>query len=239
MKNPPIDRTLVKKVTIVIPVKDEEVGLQYLIDDFAYSRISEKYGIAFIFVIDERTSDNSRQYAARLSERIIDQRGSHGKGAAMQQAIGHLNECKSQFVIFLDADGSYSFTDVIQVIQTLEGGADVVSGSRFLNKPGRPEGMSAMHIVGNRLLSTFSSIRNRRKISDLCTGLWGFSDEAIKSIEIKSNGFDLEAEIAGQVRRKKLSHVEIPVTWSQRKGGISKLRSIRDGMIILFRIIRT
>jgi len=96
-----------------------------------------------------------------------------------------------------------------------------------------------MHNFGNHLLSKISSIRNRRKISDLCTGLWGFTTEAIKSIEIKSNGFDLEAEIAGLARKNKLQHVEVPVDWSQRKGGNSKLRSVRDGAIILLRIIRT
>jgi len=227
------------KVTIVVPVKDEEVGLQFLIDDFADSRITEEYEITFIFVIDERTSDHSRQFAARLSDQIIDQRGSHGKGAAIQQAISYLKEGESKFVILLDADGSYSFNGVKQIISSLEEGADVVSGSRFLNGSGRLEGMSRMHNFGNLLLSKISSIRNRRKISDLCTGLWGFTDESIKSIGIKSNGFDLEAEISGLVRKKKLQHVEVPVDWSQRKGGNSKLRSIRDGAIILLRIIRT
>ena len=227
------------KVSIVVPVKDEEVGLQFLINDFENSKIAVDYDIKFIFVIDERTSDDSRQFAARLSDQIIDQRGSHGKGAAIQQAIIHLNEITSRFVIFLDADGSYSFNDVKQILSSLERGADVVSGSRFLNCSGRPEGMSPMHNFGNHLLSKISSIRNRRKISDLCTGLWGFTTEAIKSIEIKSNGFDLEAEIAGLARKNKLQHVEVPVDWSQRKGGNSKLRSVRDGAIILLRIIRT
>ena len=96
-----------------------------------------------------------------------------------------------------------------------------------------------MHNFGNHFLSLISSIRNRRKISDLCTGLWGFSANSIGSISIRSKGFDLEAEIAGQIRRQKLTHVEVPVKWSQRKGGTSKLRSIRDGAIILLRIIRT
>ena len=48
------------QVTIVVPVKDEEDGLQYLIQDLDESGIREEYDISFIFVIDERTSDNSR-----------------------------------------------------------------------------------------------------------------------------------------------------------------------------------
>ena len=157
----------------------------------------------------------------------------------MKRAITHLDLKKTNFVIFLDADGSYSFNGVRGVINSLEGGAEVVSGSRFLDRSGRPNGMGMVHNFGNRLLSKISSIRNRRKISDLCTGLWGFKADSLIKMDLQSNGFDLEAEIAGQVRKKKLVHVEIPVDWSQRKGGRSKLRSLRDGAIILARIIRT
>ena len=225
-------------VTIIIPVKDEESGLDYLVENFKQSKIGNEYKIKFIFVIDERTSDNSRQIAEKLSNRIIDQKGSHGKGDAIRQAVS-VWENESDFVIFLDADGSYSFKAVRDLIIRLREGPDIVSGSRFLKKRGKPEGMSALHNFGNRALSLFSSIRNRRRISDLCTGIWGFKGEILGRIPINSNGFDLEAELAGNARRLKLEHVEVPVEWSQRKGGTSKLRSIRDGLIIFLRIIAT
>lgn len=223
----------------MVPVKDEEDGLQYLIQDLDRSGIREEHEISFLFVIDERTSDDSRRFAAKLSDKIVDQMGSHGKGDAISQAICNLEESKQDFVVFLDADGSYSFDGVRNVIAALQDGADVVSGSRFLGQNGRPEGMSSLHNFGNHFLSQISSIRNRRKISDLCTGLWGFTNDSISQFSIRSKGFDLEAELAGLVRKKRLTHVEVPVEWSQRKGGTSKLRSIRDGIIIFLRIMIT
>ena len=226
-------------VTIIIPVKDEESGLEYLVEDFEQSEIGNDYEIKFIFVIDERTSDNSREIAGKLSDRIIDQRGTHGKGDAIRQAVSSWNEDESDFVIFLDADGSYSFRAVRDLILRLGEGPDIVSGSRFMEKRGKPEGMSYLHNFGNHALSLFSSIRNRRKITDLCTGIWGFRGPVMGLIPINSKGFDLEAELAGNARRLKLEHVEVPVEWSQRKGGTSKLRSIRDGLIIFFRILLT
>tara|TARA_B110000444_G_C18616592_1_gene490175 strand:- start:536 stop:796 length:261 start_codon:yes stop_codon:yes gene_type:complete len=84
-----------------------------------------------------------------------------------------------------------------------------------------------------------ASLRNKRKISDLCTGLWGFNSDAISKLNLNSNGFDLEAEIAGKSCRANLSHTEVAINWSARKGGSSKLNSFRDGIIILLRIIRT
>ncbi len=226
-------------VTVIIPVKDEEIGLRFLLDDFKDSSFNGNSAINFIFCIDERTSDKSSSIAREFSDVIIDQKDSKGKGAAIKQAVLKWKSQKTPFVVFLDADGSYTFDAVKSVIQALEEGAEIVSGSRFMSDKGGPKGMSMLHNFGNRFLSTVSSIRNRRRISDLCTGLWGFSSEALESLKIKSNGFDLEAEIVGLSRRAGLRHVEIPVNWSQRKGGTSKLRSLTDGTIILLRILRT
>ena len=226
-------------VTVIVPVKDEEVGLNFLLDDYARSTLKDLYDIRFIFVIDVRTSDSSKKIASQFSETIIDQEGTTGKGSAMIQAIENWKSNKTPKIVFLDADGSYSFESVIRILDALENGADVVSGSRFLVQKGRPEGMSRLHNFGNKALSKISSIRNGRKISDLCTGLWGFTSKSLMSMEIKSKGFDIEAEMAGLARRMDLQHVEVQVDWSQRKGGTSKLRSLTDGMIILLRIIRT
>jgi len=228
-----------EEVTVIVPVKDEEVGLRFLLEDFRNSTLNGSSMVEFIFVIDERTSDKSRNIAHEFSENVIDQKDTKGKGAAIQQAVARWKLRKTPYVVFLDADGSYSFDSVKGVIESLEGGAKVVSGSRFLNGNRRPIGMSRLHNFGNRALSRISSIRNRRTISDLCTGLWGFSSDALDSMDLKSQGFDLEAEIAGLVRKNGLSHLEIPVAWSQRKGGTSKLRSLTDGTIILLRILRT
>jgi len=228
-----------EEVTIIIPVKDEENGLRFLLDDFQSSNLSADFNIQFIFVIDHRTSDDSREIARSFSKQIINQQETHGKGAAMRQAIQYWKTKKTPKIIFLDADGSYSFEGVRDVIDTLGNGADIVSGSRFLGEYTKPIGMSRLHVFGNRALSIISSIRNWRKISDLCTGLWGFTSDALSEFDFQSDGFDFEAEIFGLSRRKRLNHREIPIVWSQRKGGVSKLRSLRDGIIILIRIIRT
>ena len=239
MKSLPSLGRLMMSVAIIIPVKDEEVGLQYLLDNYKKSKFYEDSNISFIFVIDARTSDLSKSVAADFSNLIIDQDTTHGKGAAVRQALEVWKDNMTDFVIFMDADGSYSFDDVSKILTSLNNGSDVVSGSRFLEEKGAPKGMGYMHNFGNRVLSMAASLRNKRKISDLCTGLWGFNSDAISKLNLNSNGFDLEAEIAGKSCRANLSHTEVAINWSARKGGSSKLNSFRDGIIILLRIIRT
>ena len=200
-----------KSVTIIVPVKDEEVGLQYLLEDYNGSSLRVDHDVKFIFVIDHRSSDSSQKYASELSDIIINQKETTGKGAAIKQAVEFWKSDTTEFIIFLDADGSYSFSSVSRILSKLSEGVDVVSGSRFLSKGGRPEGMSRLHNFGNKFLSKVSSIRNRRNITDLCTGLWGFSERALMKMEIQSGGFDLEAEIAGLARKNGFQHHEVDV----------------------------
>ena len=239
MKSRTHSSRIMGEVTIIIPVKDEEVGLEFLLDDYRSSSLKDIHDVTFIFVIDKRTSDSSKKIASEFSETIIDQEETTGKGSAVRQAIDVWRKNPTQMIVFLDADGSYSFDSVIKILDSLEEGADLVSGSRFLSGQGRPEGMSRLHNFGNRVLSAISSVRNRRRISDLCTGLWGFNSQSLMKMDVKSRGFDLEAELAGIARRQGLDHIEVQVDWSQRKGGTSKLRSLTDGFIIFLRIIRT
>ena len=228
-----------KTTTVVIPVKNEEAGLRYLLEDFKIIRSQYDGALKFIFVIDSTSSDESTKIAKLFEGEILFQYNTTGKGSAIRMGIEKWKEDPTGIIVFLDGDGSYSFGCVLNIIATVQSGYDVVSGSRFLGNDRSLRGMSSLHVFGNRLLSKISSIKNRRSITDLCTGLWGFSEEALLKLKIKSNGFDLEAELAGLISRNQLKNIEIPVKWEQRKGGVSKLRSLRDGMIIFARILTT
>lgn len=227
-------------VCIIIPVKDEEHGLKYLFEDYQKSNLENKFDISFLFIIDHRTSDSSKEIATSFSKNILDQKLTTGKGSAIRQAISFWKDnINTNYVILMDADGSYPFEGVEDILEKLKMGVEVVSGSRFLETHNHPSGMKKMHIFGNKILSKISSIRNRRKITDLCTGLWGFSNKSIINLNLNSKGFDLEAEIMGKCRINNLKHEEIGINWSTRKGGTSKLKSFRDGFIILIRVLRT
>ena len=91
MKNLTHCECVMTTLTVIIPVKDEEVGLEFLVEDFKKSSLSKKYDVEFIFVIDIRTSDSSKFIAKKLSSNIIDQKETIGKGAAMKQAIAVAN----------------------------------------------------------------------------------------------------------------------------------------------------
>ena len=226
-------------VTVIMPVKDEEEGLRLLVDEFQRSSLADRKDLCFIIVVDGRSSDMSREVSKMLADSIIDQSERHGKGDAIKAAISKWSENPTELLVMMDADGSYQWADVENVIEALESGAEAVTGVRLRGIFTRVEGMTFLHHMGNHALAMSASLRNRRKIHDLCSGLWGFSKEAITRISPTAQGFDLEAELHGRVRSERIPLVQIPIEWRCRVGGTSKLRSFVDGFRIFIRILRT
>ena len=64
MKSRTHSSRIMGEVTIIIPVKDEEVGLEFLLDDYRSSSLKDLHDVTFIFVIDKRTSDSSKKIAS-------------------------------------------------------------------------------------------------------------------------------------------------------------------------------
>ena len=70
----------------------------------------------------------------------------------------------------------------------------MVLGSRL--KGQREEGaMSRLNMVGNHLLALLANILYGTRISDPCTGYWGFRGEVPKSLKLDAVGFELEANL--------------------------------------------
>jgi len=222
-----------------MPAKDEEEGLTQLLREFNASSLSKRGKLSFIIVVDARSTDDTLEISKNFADKVIIQDGKGGKGEAVKVGIQKWSEAPSDILIMMDADGSYVWDDVERLIHALEYGAKVVTGVRLKSIFTRVEGMSLLHHVGNHALAILASIRNRRRIRDLCSGLWGFRADAIIEISPSAEGFDLEAEIHGRMRALGLPLVQIPIQWRRRIGGEAKIRSFVDGIRILYRVIRT
>ena len=225
--------------SLIMPARDEEEGLTLLGQEFAKTTLSKRSDFTFMIVVDARSTDRTMEISQNLADIVIVQREKWGKGEAVKSGIRKWSEDPSDILVLMDADGSYLWDDVERVISSLESGAQVVTGTRLRGFFSRVEGMSILHHFGNHALAFLASLRNRRQIRDLCSGLWGFRAEAIMEISPSAEGFDLEAEIHGKMRVLKIPLVQIPIHWRRRIGGEAKIRSFVDGLRILYRIMRT
>jgi len=219
------------KVSIILPALNEEETIGKVIDEIPKQALEDAGYLVQVLVVDNNSRDMTRQIAQdKGADVIIEPR--KGKGRAMRTAF---EQVKADFIFMLDADYTYPATYIPDMLDVLHRDYAVVIGSR-LNGEREKGAMSRLNVVGNRLLSLMATIVYQRRISDVCTGCWGFRAEVVKSLSLRATGFDLEADLFSQLARKGYSIAEIPIYY-RRRPTPAKLGSLKDGMKIGWALI--
>jgi dolichol-phosphate hexosyltransferase len=139
------------------------------------------------------------------------------------------------FVPF-DADLEYSPTDLQQLLRPLIGGeADVVYGTRAF---GSHTAYSFWYVVGNRMLNTYANVLFDCYISDLETCFKMVRTDILRSLDLRADGFDIEAEVTAKLLRAGQRPYEIPIQYKARSRLQGKKISWKDGVIALWVITK-
>jgi glycosyltransferase involved in cell wall biosynthesis len=149
-----------------------------------------------------------------------------GKGAAIRAAIPHV---KADIAVIQDADMEYDPADVPALIEPIErGAADVVFGSRLIG--GRPQRAYLFwHLVGNRGLSLLTNVIYNTTLSDMETGYKAFRTDVLRSLHLTRDDFAIEAELTGEVCRRRLRVYQLPIAYYGRTYAEGKKITWRDG----------
>jgi len=230
-----VDQMLGKEpvVSIIVPAYNEIGTIGTIVKTLRDLPVSKQ-----IVVVDDGSSDGTREYIASLSgvpgiDVCLHDRNS-GKGAAIQSGI---QRSIGSIVIVQDADLEYEPSDILKVIDPiLKGESDVVYGSRYLANP--EQDGSAFHRFGNRLLTGFSNLASGHRLTDMETCYKAFKRELIQSIRIEQTRFGFEPEITAKLARRKVSIVEVPIGYKPRSWDEGKKIGIKDLINTLWCIVR-
>jgi dolichol-phosphate mannosyltransferase len=206
-------------VCILIPTLNEGATIGQLIEDF------NTEGFGNIFVIDGNSSDNTQEIAKKKGARVVAQTGK-GKGQAVQDALAMIDD---PYVIMIDGDGTYLAKDVHSMLEPLEAGrADHVIGNRFADFD--PGAFTKLNLIGNKILNKFFSVIYRKNLVDILSGYRGFTNQAIRELELHETGFEIESEIAVDSMKKEHRVEVVPITYRPRPDeGDTKLNPLKDG----------
>jgi len=218
------------EILIILPTLNEEPTIGRVIDEIPRKALEGAGYKVRVLVVDGNSTDRTREIAeAKGASTIIERR--RGKGIAVSRALSTL---KADFIFMLDADFTYPAGYIPDMLKLLESHQAVI-GSRMRGRRERGA-MSRLNLAGNYLLSLIATVFYGKKISDVCSGFWGFRGEVVKNLHLRASAFDLEAEIFSQLARRGYSIAEIPVDYRRRLSP-PKLRSLRDGTRIGWALI--
>src|SRR2546426_2168066 len=211
------------QVVVLLPALNEVSAIGQVIDRIPVAGLrSRGYDVA-VWVVDGQSTDGTMDVARARGASTFVQTG-RGKGNGMRQALDSLLDrtrpgvTNDRVFVMLEADGTSPAEEIPRFIEALESGEDVVLGSR-LSGSIADGAISDMNRLGNRILSALASLLFRVRVTDVCTGMWGFREDALRRFGLVAQGFDLEADLFAAVCERRARLRELPSFFKGRVGG--------------------
>ena len=209
-------------ISVVMPCLNEEGSVGICVrkawDGIAATGLSGE-----VIVADNGSTDRSVLEAMAAGAHVVHQ-PNRGYGNAYLKGF---SVARGNIIVMGDADDSYDFTAIPELVRPIGDGFDYVLGSRFAGQI-RPEAMSWSHRrIGNPILTKMLNILFRLKVSDAHSGFRALTRTALDKMALQCEGMEFASEIVVKAARAKLRTVEIPITYHPRIGE-SKLNALRD-----------
>jgi dolichol-phosphate mannosyltransferase len=229
------------KLSVVIMLYNEEE----VIDEFSerllksLRQLPMDYEINFVVEGTDGTLGKVKSLAKTDPRIRIDYNENRlGLGKATKKGLGQVDP-KSNLVLTMDSDLNHDPEEITNLLVASKE-ADVVVGCRS-----RSRGLVKELPWFKRIISASTNwiLRNafRMSSSDITSGFRIYSTKAIESIrdDLVSKNFEVTAELLIRAKKKGFSITEVPITFTRRPRGTSKLSFVKTGIgyvILLFRL---
>jgi dolichol-phosphate mannosyltransferase len=226
------------KLSVVIPAHNEEGSIAPTVEGVVERLEAE--GIEHdVLVIDDASTDRTRAVVEEIGERHPQVRchtSQHPPGFGFAVRSG-LERFGGDAVAIMMADGSDSPGDLVSYYQVLEEGYDCAFGSRFL-RGSRVVDYPRTKLIMNRLVNLFIRVLFRHRYNDTTNAFKAYRREVIESIQpILSPHFNLTVELPLKAVVRGFSYKVVPISWTNRKAGVSKLALNEMGSRYLFIVL--
>jgi dolichol-phosphate mannosyltransferase len=170
--------------------------------------------------VDGASSDGTRDVAAKSGAVVVEQEFGKGKGCGVRTGMKKYLEERADFLCIIDGDGTNIPSHLGNMIPALQAGeADVILGSRTRGSRDA-HAMNWLSLTSNRTVSFLLGAKFGRLFTDIQTGYWAFTRNAVQRIypQIQSTGFEIELELFVKSLKEGLRVIEVPVGFRRRKG---------------------
>lgn len=224
------------KLSVIIPVYNEQATITTLIEKVRVVKL--KNITKEIIVVDDGSTDNSCQQIETKLKRIPQLKVfslpiNLGKGAAIRLGLKHAT---GDIFIIQDADLELDPEEFHLLLDPiLKKQTEIVYGSRILNSKTKIPFKSWLAI---KITSTLIGLLFGKFVSDINTAYKAFTKEVLKKINLRSVQFEFEAEFTVKALKLGFRIYEVPVSFHPRTQSQGKKIRFRDGLDLLFTIIK-
>jgi dolichol-phosphate mannosyltransferase len=226
-------------LSIVIPAHNEEdciaKTVRAITDEFRKQGVSDYE----VLVVNDNSRDGTeeilKQLAAEIATvRYVNNSPPNGFGFAVRKG---LDEFRGEAVAIVMGDLSDDPADMVEYYRQLKAGAECVFGSRFI-RGSRVHDYPALKLRVNRLANWFIKVLFRIPFNDVTNAFKAYRRDVIDGIRpFLSNHFNLTVELPLKAIVRGYSYVVVPISWTNREAGVSKLKLKEQGSRYLFIVL--
>ena len=224
------------KSSVVIPCHNEAGNIGSTLESIRQTL--GKAGIDYeLVVVEDHCSDTTEEEVFSINDeriRLVHNKRSGGFGHAVRCGLENF---EGDAVAVMMADASDDPEDLLRYFQCIENGAECAFGSRFI-KGGKVIDYPVHKLVLNRMANTFIRVLFGMRFNDITNAFKAYRREVIEGCRpFMSPHFNLTVEIPLKAIVRGYSYEVLPISWSNRSVGISKLMIREMGSRYLFIVI--
>lgn len=214
-----------EKSLVVIPTYNEKENILSIIPE-----VLAQNACFEVLVVDDGSPDGTGDLVEEFSKseprvHSMRRKGKLGLGSAYVAGFKWALERDYQYIFEMDADFSHSPKDLTRFLDKAAE-ADLVLGSRYMNRRISVVNWDLRRLILSYGANLYSRIVTGLPVSDATGGFKCFRRSALEALDfskMKSDGYCFQIETSFKVWKKKMRVAEIPIVFTDRTKGESKM----------------
>jgi dolichol-phosphate mannosyltransferase len=223
---PPADERPSQRTLVIIPTYNERENLPLIV-----GRVHKARPDVHILVVDDGSPDGTGQLADEFAladpdrVHVMHRTSKDGLGAAYLAGFAWGLGRGYSVLVEMDADGSHAPEQLGGLLEAIDGGADLAIGSRYV-EGGSVRNWPWRRMALSKTANTYARVALGIGIHDITAGYRAYRREVLEKIDlgaVDSKGYCFQIEMTWRTISNGFGVVEIPITFSERELGVSKM----------------